>query len=413
MDTLTPEKRSWNMSLVRSKNTKPERFVRSFLYRIGYRFRLHVKKLPGTPDIVLSKYKIIVDVRGCFWHQHKDCRYAKIPETRRDWWKIKLAGNIKRDEQNSILLINAGWHILIVWECFLNNPAHTDKQKTGMEIGTAVLPSIPKDTTDRNRTSPFAFTGNKFEFRMIGSSISIAMANVVLNTAVAESLCQFADILEKSEDFTADLNRLVVSTIKKHKRILFNGDGYSDEWIAEAEKRGLLNLKTTVDAAPHFIAEKNINLFTKHNVFTPNEIHSRYEILLENYCKTIHIEALTMIDMVKKSVIPSSIRYQKDIAETAAAKITVSKALPIDLETNLLENISRLSIQISENLELLEKHIINVREITDALETAQYYREKIFLSMVNLRCKVDELETIVGSKYWEFPTYSEILYSVK
>ena len=130
MDTLTPEKRSWNMSLVRSKNTKPERFVRSFLYRIGYRFRLHVKKLPGTPDIVLSKYKIIVDVRGCFWHQHKDCRYAKIPETRRDWWKIKLAGNIKRDEQNSILLINAGWHILIVWGCFLNNPAHTDKQKT-------------------------------------------------------------------------------------------------------------------------------------------------------------------------------------------------------------------------------------------------------------------------------------------
>ena len=347
------------------------------------------------------------------------CAVIKAVDEHQDLLRISAAsaGNDHRLGANeappAIISIFLGDELYDILMDIEQGNVHNDKQKTGMEIGTAVLPAIPRDTTDRNRTSPFAFTGNKFEFRMLGSSISIAMANVVLNTAVAESLRQFADVLEGSSDFTGDLNRLVISVIKEHKRILFNGDGYSDEWVKEASERGLLNLKTTVDAAPYFISEKNIELFTRHGVFTENEIRSRYEILLENYCKTIHIEALTMIDMVKKSIIPAAIRYQKDIADTAASKKAVSPDLSIDLEKSLLENISNLNLQIAESIQTLEKHIINVKELTDNLETAKYYREKIFLAMVNLRCAVDELETIVGSEYWAFPTYSEILYSVR
>ena len=293
-----------------------------------------------------------------------------------------------------------------------NGTAYTDKCKSQMEIGVRVLPKFFKDTTDRNRTSPFAFTGNKFEFRMLGSAFSIAGPNIILNTIVAEELSQFADVLEKSNNFDEDLNTLIKNTIRDHKRIIFNGNNYSDDWIEEAEKRGLLNLKTTPDALPYFIHSKNVELFTKHHVFSETELYSRYEILLENYCKTIHIEALTMIDMVKKNIIPSILKYQGDIAQIANSKKQLNPAIQCELEEKLLSNISRLGNYLYAKLDTLESSILNAKNHTDLLEMAKYYRESIFINMQHLRGVVDELETLVGKDYWGLPTYGDLLFGV-
>ena len=293
-----------------------------------------------------------------------------------------------------------------------NGTAYTDKCKSQMEIGVRVLPKFFKDTTDRNRTSPFAITGNKFEFRMLGSAFSIAGPNIILNTIVAEELSQFADVLEKSNNFDEDLNTLIKNTIRDHKRIIFNGNNYSDDWIEEAEKRGLLNLKTTPDALPYFIHSKNVELFTKHHVFSETELYSRYEILLENYCKTIHIEALTMIDMVKKNIIPSILKYQGDIAQIANSKKQLNPAIQCELEEKLLSNISRLGNYLYAKLDTLESSVLNAKNHTDLLEMAKYYRESIFINMQHLRGVVDELETLVGKDYWGLPTYGDLLFGV-
>ncbi len=292
-----------------------------------------------------------------------------------------------------------------------NGTAYHGKGKGHMEIGATVLPHFPKDSTDRNRTSPFAFTGNKFEFRMLGSTFSIAGPNIILNTIVAEVLSQFADILEKSNNFTQDLGSLIKKTIKEHKRIIFNGDNYSEEWVQEAEKRGLLNLKTTADALPTFISPKNIEVFTKHHVFTETEMHSRCEILLEGYSKTIHIEALTLCDMVKKGIIPAVIDYQNEIALLLERKKSC-KNLTVSMEESLLSKISNLSAELYKRLETLENSMLETRESRSTEETAKFYREKIFNNMCELRIVIDELETMVGKKYWIYPTYAEILYSV-
>ena len=293
-----------------------------------------------------------------------------------------------------------------------NGTNYIDKGKSEMEIGVRVLPKFFKDTTDRNRTSPFAFTGNKFEFRMLGSTFSIAGPNIVLNTIVAEELRQFADILEKSTNFDEDLNTLIKNTIRDHKRIIFNGNNYSDDWIEEAEKRGLLNLKTTPDALPYFIHSKNIELFTKHHVFSESELYSRYEILMENYCKTIHIEALTMIDMVKKYIIPSVLSYQGEIAEIANSKKQLIPTLQCELEEKLLHNLSRLGNYLYAKLDTLETSVLNAKNHSDLLESAKYYRESIFINMQHLRGVVDELETLIGKDHWPLPTYGELLFSV-
>ena len=293
-----------------------------------------------------------------------------------------------------------------------NGTAYTDKCKSQMEIGVRVLPKFFKDTTDRNRTSPFAFTGNKFEFRMLGSAFSIAGPNIILNTIVAEELSQFADVLEKSNNFDEDLNTLIKNTIRDHKRIIFNGNNYSDDWIEEAEKRGLLNLKTTPDALPYFIHSKNVELFTKHHVFSETELYSRYEILMENYCKTIRIEALTMIDMVKKNIIPSILKYQGDIAQIANSKKQLNPAIQCELEEKLLSNISRLGNYLYAKLDTLESSVLNAKNHTDLLEMAKYYRESIFINMQHLRGVVDELETLVGKDYWGLPTYGDLLFGV-
>ena len=293
-----------------------------------------------------------------------------------------------------------------------NGKNYIDKGKSEMEIGVRVLPKFFKDTTDRNRTSPFAFTGNKFEFRMLGSTFSIAGPNIILNTIVAEELRQFADTLEKSNNFDEDLNTLIKNTIRDHKRIIFNGNNYSDDWIEEAEKRGLLNLKTTPDALPYFIHSKNIELFTKHHVFSESELYSRYEILMENYCKTIHIEALTMIDMVKKYIIPSVLSYQGEIAEIANSKKQLIPTLQCELEEKLLHNLSRLGNYLYAKLDTLETSVLNAKNHSDLLESAKYYRESIFINMQHLRGVVDELETLIGKDHWPLPTYGELLFSV-
>lgn len=329
---------------------------------------------------------------------------------------VASAGNDHRLGANeappAIISMFLGEELTDILEAIESGTLYKDKEKIQMEIGATVLPHFPKDTTDRNRTSPFAFTGNKFEFRMLGSTTSISDPNVILNTIVAEALSQFANELEKSENFKESINKLIKDTIVKHKRIIFNGNNYSEEWVVEAGARGLLNLKTTPDALPSFVAEKNIKLFTNHHVLTEVELHSRYEILLENYVKTLHIEALTMIDMVKKYSIPSAISYQNELAATAKKKTAFSSTISCELEEKLLNKIADLGSSLYSKLEALENSIFAAEENRDTLELATYYRSKVFVDMEALREVSDELETIVGKKHWSFPTYGEILYSI-
>jgi len=311
----------------------------------------------------------------------------------------------------AIVSMFLGEELTAILDALENGKLYEGKEKVQMEIGATVLPHFPKDSSDRNRTSPFAFTGNKFEFRMTGAAFSVADANIILNTAVAEVLGGFADKLKNPDHFKSDLSNLIKNTIKSHKRIIFNGNNYSKEWEKEAETRGLLNLKTTVDALPKFLDKKNVKLFAKHNVFTEVELLSRYEILLEVYCKTIHIEALTMIDMVKNSIIPSSISYQNEIADLFVKKQAVS-VNPV-VEEKLLNKLTFITETIHTKLEELENSLPETENFSsDALKQAQYYRNTIFNIMSELRASVDELETIVAKKYWAFPTYGEILYSV-
>ena len=284
-------------------------------------------------------------------------------------------------------------------------------EKQTMEIGVHVLPNFPKDTTDRNRTSPFAFTGNKFEFRMLGSNQSISGPNIVLNTIVAEELKQFADELEGAEDFTKALNDLIRKTIKEHKRIIFNGDGYADSWPIEAAKRGLLNYKTTVEALPHFIDKKNIDLFTSHNVFTEKEMISRTEILLETYSKTINIEALTLNDMVKKQILPALSTYTADLAAALAAKTAVVDGIDVTMEESELKELSAAQGKLYALSGKLDKELAEVPE-GDALKTATYYRDVIFAEMQGMRDVIDAAEEKVSSDVWPVPTYSDIIFRV-
>jgi len=330
---------------------------------------------------------------------------------------VASAGNDHRLGANeappAIVSIFLGEELNSIVEAIEAEIKYTDKVKSFMEIGAQVLPNIPKDTTDRNRTSPFAFTGNKFEFRMLGSEFSISGPNVILNTIVAEALSIFADSLDNSKDFEADVTKLIKETIIAHKRIIFNGNGYDEAWTVEAAKRGLSNLKSTVEALPSFIEEKNVEVLTKHGVFTKAEIHSRYDILLENYYKIINIEALTMVDMVRKGVIDSVMSFQSELTDILSKK----KAYNIDFESTMEETLlSRVSVdatKLYQKLEILEKSIVDANDVEGTYETAKYFSEVVFANINSLRAVVDELEIIIPSKYWNYPTYGEILYSVK
>ncbi|WMJ23211.1 glutamine synthetase III [Paludicola sp. MB14-C6] len=327
---------------------------------------------------------------------------------------VASAGNDHRLGANeappAIVSMFLGDELTEILEAIETDSSYKNKRKHQMEIGATVLPHFPKDTTDRNRTSPFAFTGNKFEFRMLGSNFSIAGPNIVLNSIVAEVLSQFADKLEKSNNFKSDLDALIQSTMKQHKRIIFNGNNYSDEWVTEAEERGLLNLKNTVETLPTFILPKNVEMFCKHNVFTEAEMHSRYEILLENYVKTIHIEALTLIDLVKKEILPSSISYQNELITLITGK--KSCGIEEQPELNIAKKLAKSTTCLYKELEELEAAVLNAKLINDSLELAKYYHDFVFLAITQLRIVIDELETMISKKHWGLPTYAELLYSV-
>lgn len=326
------------------------------------------------------------------------------------------AGNDHRLGSNeappAIVSIFVGEELAGILDAIEADSEYQGHQRVQMEIGATVLPHFPKDNTDRNRTSPFAFTGNRFEFRMPGSTISISGPNVVLNTAVAEVLAEFADELEPAEVFFPALKELIKRVIREHKRIIFNGNGYAPAWVIEAEKRGLSNLKTTPDALPAFIAPKNIELFQKHHVFTQQEVYARYEIFLENYAKTINIEALTMIDIVNQHVFPAAIGYQQELAGLIAQKKELGPQFTWAPEEKRLMHLCELTLRLEKELAELEEESYAVRFAEDSLTLAQGYRDRVFSAMNRLRVTVDELELAVSKKHWHLPTYGELLYSV-
>ena len=328
---------------------------------------------------------------------------------------VASAGNDHRLGANeappAIVSMFLGDELTEILEALETGADYHNKEKNQMAIGVTVLPHFPKDTTDRNRTSPFAFTGNKFEFRMLGSMFSIAGPNIILNTSVAEVLRQFADALEGANDFTRDMAILVRKVLTEHKRLIFNGNNYSDEWRIEAQRRGLSDLKTTVDALPEFVSSKSIELFTSHQVFTESELHSRYEILMEGYCKTLHIEALTMVDIVKGGIIPASIRYQNELASLLERKKACG-GFDMSLEEHLLGRIAGLSACLLRKLTALENVLLESGEEREILARARYYRDQVFTAISELRLIVDELETLVAKKYWPLPSYADLLYSV-
>ncbi len=329
---------------------------------------------------------------------------------------VASAGNDHRLGANeappAIVSMFLGDELSAILDSIIEGKDYQGIAKEEMKVGVHILPRFPKDTTDRNRTSPFAFTGNKFEFRMLGSNFSIAGPNMVLNTIVAEELSQFADVLEQADDFASTLNKLIKKTIKEHKRIIFNGNNYAEEWVKEAEKRGLLNLRTTVDALPHYIEPKNIKLFTKHKIFTESEMYSRYEILLENYCKTLHIEGKTMLDMIKKDIIPAVTAYCKELSETALSKKSLCPQVPCVTEESIVTLLSELSNGVFEKTQQLEAALYHTEQISDIQAQAESYRDEVIPAMEALRKDADEIESLVGEKYWPYPTYGKMLFSV-
>ena len=329
---------------------------------------------------------------------------------------VASAGNDHRLGANeappAILSMFLGDQLTGILDAIATGKPYNGSMAEDMTIGVNVLPRFPKDLTDRNRTSPFAFTGNKFEFRMPGSTFSIAGPNFVLNTIVAEELSQFADLLEGASDFTKALNDLIKKTVREHQRIIFNGDGYADAWQAEAAKRGLSNLKSTPEALPTFISQKSIALFTKHGVLSETEIFSRYEITLENYCKTIDIEATTMLDMARKNILPAVMRYTRYLAETAMAKKTLSPSIGCALEESLVSKLSLRAACLDKKIEALDSLLLGAKEHTDLLDCAKYHHDSIFAAMQELRAVADELEAAVDEDVWPFPTYGKILFSI-
>ena len=311
----------------------------------------------------------------------------------------------------AIVSIFLGDELEAILDAIESGTAYEDSKATKMKLGVDVLPAFPKDNTDRNRTSPFAFTGNKFEFRMLGSTASVADPNIVLNTIVAEELRVFADELEKSDDFTAAVGALVKKTIKEHKRIIFNGNGYSDEWKAEAAKRGLLNLRSTVDALPEMIKPANVDVFVKHKVYTEAEIDSRYEIQLENYSKTINIEALTAIDMVRKDYIPAVSAYTSELSGTVLAKKAVCDPIPCDSEVEVIKRLSELGSDMSKIVSKLETADKKASALSGK-EQADAFHGEVIPAMEELRAAVDEAEKITSEEYWPVPCYGDLIFRV-
>ena len=348
------------------------------------------------------------------------CAVIKAVDDYQDLLRISVAtaGNDHRLGANeappAVVSIFLGDELNAVLEAIENDTPYQGAKKTTMKLGSDVLPKFNRDTTDRNRTSPFAFTGNKFEFRMLGSSNSIACANIMLNTAVAESLKIYADRLEGVADFETALHDMIKKTIKDHKRIIFNGNGYDDSWIKEAtEKRGLCNYRTTADCMPHILDEKNVRMLTSHKVFSEVELKSRYEIMLENYCKTVMIEACTMVDMAKKQILPAVSAYTTDLAESVGKKLKLGTDIACKYEKEAVKKLSILCDKIAEATDLLEGTLVKIKAAESIGEESEMIRDTVLVAMSELRVACDEAETMTAEKYWPFPTYGELLFGVR
>ena len=331
---------------------------------------------------------------------------------------VATAGNDHRLGANeappAVISIFLGDELTAVLDAIENDAPYSGTEKTVLKLGVHVLPKFTRDTTDRNRTSPFAFTGNKFEFRMVGSSDSIACANIMLNASMAETLKEFADKLEGASDFETALHDLIKETIKAHKRIIFNGNGYDDAWIKEAtEKRGLLNLRTTPDALATILEKKNVDMLTSLKVFSEAEIHSRYEICLENYCKTVNIEGLTMVDMARKEILPAVEAYLSDLSGTVAAKAAAVPGLACKYEKGIITKLSALVDEIDDAAEALDSTLVRLKAVPDVTDAAYVIRDVVLQKMAELRVVCDEAETLTAAKYWPFPTYGDLLFGVR
>ncbi len=346
------------------------------------------------------------------------CAMLKAVNDYQDLLRISVAsaGNDHRlgahEAPPAVVSIFLGTELTDILKAIEKNEPYGAKEKELLRVGVHTLPKFPKDATDRNRTSPFAFTGNKFEFRMLGSSASVSDTNTVLNTAIAEILKQFADELENAENFENALHSLIRRVITENKRIIFNGNGYDDKWIAEAEARGLSNLLTTPDALLRFIDEKNIQLFTSHKVYTEREIRSRYEIYLESYSKIIHIEGKTMLDMAAKEILPVVSEYSQVLSDTILAKRAVNKKLNCEYEEESLEKISDLTATAYRSVKALYGDLDEMKKIADVSARSFYCKDTILPEMKILRNAVDALEEIVSAEYWPIPTYGDLLFGV-
>ena len=331
---------------------------------------------------------------------------------------VATAGNDHRLGANeappAVISIFLGDELTAVLDAIESDAPYSGTEKTVLKLGVHVLPKFTRDTTDRNRTSPVAFTGTKFEFRMVGSSDSIACANIMLNAAMAETLKEFADRLEGAADFTSALHDLIMETIKAHKRIIFNGNGYDDAWIKEAtEKRGLLNLRTTPDALATILEKKNVEMLTSLKIFSEAEIRSRYEISLENYCKTVNIEGLTMVDMARKEILPAVESYLGDLADTMAAKTAAVPTLACKYEKGVISRLSGLADEIDAAAAALDSTLVRLKAVPDVTDAAYVIRDVVLQKMAELRVVCDEAETLTAAEYWPFPTYGDLLFGVR
>ena len=347
------------------------------------------------------------------------CAVIKAVDDYQDLLRISVAtaGNDHRLGANeappAVVSIFLGDELTAILEAIEKDIPYAGKEKTTLKLGVDVLPKFPRDNTDRNRTSPFAFTGNKFEFRMLGSANSISCTNIMLNSAVAESLKVYADRLEKAEDFETALHDMIKKTIKDHKRILFNGNGYDNSWIEEAERRGLCNYRTTPDCMPHLLDKKNVTMLTSHKVFTEKELESRCEIMLDNYCKTVVIEANTMSDMVRKQILPAVEKYLGEVSKTALTKQQVAPNASSVYEKETITKLSALTEQIFVACKDLENAVIRLAESKNTIEESYAIRDTVLGKMSALRAAVDEAETLTDETYWPFPSYCDLLFGVR
>ena len=329
---------------------------------------------------------------------------------------VASAGNDHRLGANeappAIISIFLGDELNAVIESIVNASKYEAHERDQMKLGVHILPKFPKDSTDRNRTSPFAFTGNKFEFRSLGSAQSISGPNVILNTAIADTLMKMADELEGAQDFTAAVDALIRKTLSAHMRIIFNGNGYDQSWVEEAERRGLLNLRTTVDALPYYLKPKNVELFERQKVFTAQEVESRYEIKLETYVKVIDIEALSMIDIARHMILPAAIAYSKEVAREISLKKAAVPDLAPEAETALLRELNEQTNALYTRTAALEKAVKEMQGLEDMLKRGEYIRDVVIDAMNSLRAAGDALEGLVGKSYWPMPTYQDLLTSV-